>query len=104
MYSRVTQLEIDTLRSGVDEAVAIFRERVAPLLREQDGYEGAYVLVTPEGKALLITFWETAEAAAATPFYGEQMAQYVTLFKSPPGRERYEVAYADAPLVTSKRA
>ena len=101
MYARVTQLEIDTLRSGVDEAVAIFRNQVAPLLREQEGYEGGYVFVTPEGKALLITFWETAEAAAETPFYGEQMAKRVTLFKSPPGRERYEVVYADSPLVTS---
>jgi heme-degrading monooxygenase HmoA len=101
VYSRVTQLEIDTVRSGVDEAVAIFRNQVAPLLREQEGYEGGYVFVTPEGKALLITFWETAEAAAETPFYGEQMAKHVTLFKSPPGRERYEVVYADAPLVTS---
>ena len=98
MYSRVTQLEIDTLRLGVDQAVGVFREQVAPLLREEEGYQGAYVLVTPAGKALLITFWETAEAAAETPFYGEQMAKHVTLFKSPPGRERYEVAFADAPV------
>ena len=98
MYSRVTQLEIDTMRLGVDEAVGVFRDQVAPLLREEEGYEGAYVLVTPAGKALLITFWETAEAAAETPFYGEQMAKHVTLFKSPPGRERYEVAFADAPV------
>lgn len=99
MYSRVTQLEIDTLRLGVDQAVGVFREQVAPLLREEEGYQGAYVLVTPAGKALLITFWETAEAAAETPFYGEQMAKHVTLFKSPPGRERYEVAFADAPVL-----
>jgi hypothetical protein len=99
MYSRVTQLEIDTLRIDVDDAVEAFRERVAPLLREQEGFEGVYVLVTPEGKALLITFWKTAEAAAETPFYGEQMAQFVTLFRSPPGRERYEVVYADVPAL-----
>ena len=100
MYSRVTQLEIDTLRLGVDEAVEVFRDQVAPLLREQEGYEGAYVFVTPEGMALLITFWETAEAAADTPFYGEQMAKHVTLFKSSPGRERYEVVFADAPVLS----
>ena len=98
MYSRVTQLDIDTLRFGVDEAVEVFREQVVPLLREQEGYEGAYVFVTPSGNALLITFWETAEAAADTPFYGEQMAKHVTIFKSPPGRERYEVVYAEAPI------
>jgi hypothetical protein len=41
VYSRVTQLEIDTVRVGADEAVELFRDEVAPLLREQEGYEGA---------------------------------------------------------------
>ena len=40
MYSRVTLLEIDTLRMGMEEAVELFREQVVPGLREQDGYEG----------------------------------------------------------------
>jgi hypothetical protein len=100
MYSRVTQLEIDTLRTDVEWAVELYRSEIVPRLREEEGYEGAYVLVTPEGKAVLITFWETEEQAAETPFYSDAIAEYVTLFSAPPGRETYEVKFADAPLVT----
>jgi hypothetical protein len=100
MYSRVTQLEIDTVRINVADAVAIFRDEVQPALHEQDGYAGATVLTTPDGKALLITVWETEEAAiAAAGFASEQLARYATLFASPPGRDYYEVAFADMPGV-----
>ena len=37
MYSRVTLLEVDTLRTTVDEALAVFEARIAPRLRELDG-------------------------------------------------------------------
>ena len=99
MYSRVTQLEVDTLRVGTDEALEVFEREVAPFLRAQDGYEGAYVLMNESGKAVLISFWDTEAEAQATPFYTEQMTQHVTLFSSPPGRESYEVRFADTPLV-----
>lgn len=98
MYTRVTQLEVDTVRQSVDDALALFREQVAPTLGEQEGYQGAYVFMTEEGKALLITFWSTPEAAGHTPFYAQQLAQHVTLFRAPPGRESYEVVYADVPV------
>jgi hypothetical protein len=101
VYSRVTQLEIDTLRIGVDEALEVFERDVVPRLREQGDYEGGYVLATPEGRAMLITFWDTEQAADETQFYAEQLAQFVTFFRSPPGRELYEVRYADAPLVAA---
>jgi hypothetical protein len=29
----------------------------------------------------------------------EELERYVTLFSAPPGREHYEVAYADLPIV-----
>ncbi len=32
--------------------MAVFRESVVPALREQDGYEGVYVLLSDEGKVL----------------------------------------------------
>ncbi len=99
MYSRVTQLEIDTVRIGIDAALGVFEREVVPYLREQEGYEGAYVLTTPEGRAELITFWETEEQAQATSSYTDKLAQYVTLFRSPPGRESYEVRYADVPVL-----
>ena len=63
------------------------RSRSCPQLREQPGYEGVYVLTTPEGKGLIMTFWETEEAADGRyrGFYAEQLERYVTLFSSPPG-------------------
>jgi heme-degrading monooxygenase HmoA len=106
MIARVTLAEIDAVRMSVDEAVAVFCESVVPALREQDGYEGAYVLLSDEGKVLALTFWESEEAAAAglagsRSFYAEQVAKFVTLYRSPPGRETYDVVVADAPAPTA---
>jgi heme-degrading monooxygenase HmoA len=98
MYARATALEIDTMRLGVDDAVALFRDAVLPELREQPGFRGTYVLATRDGKGLLLSFWDTAEAAAAdsdSGFYAGVIERYVTLFKSPPGRESYEVMLSE---------
>ena len=68
MVARVTLAEIDAVRTRVEDAVQLFEDSVVPALSEQDGYEGVYVLVTPEGKALVMTFWEDEEAAAVRSF------------------------------------
>ena len=60
----------------------------------------AAALATPEGKALVMTLWrdaETAEAGLASGLYDEQVEQYVAFFRSPPGRELYEVVHAETP-------
>ena len=98
MFARVTQLEIDTLRTSVDESLTLFEGEVLPLLRAQPGFSGVYVLATPAGSGMLISLWETAEEADAdanSGFYAEVLSKYVTLFKAPPGRERYEVRLAE---------
>lgn len=101
MYSRVTQLEIDTMRVDVEDAVRLFREEVLPGLQEQDGYEGVLVLATPEGKGIISSFWETEEAAtAAADFATGTVERYMTMFKAAPGRESYEVAVYDMPSVS----
>jgi heme-degrading monooxygenase HmoA len=104
MVARVTLAEIDAVRMSVEKAVALFRESVVPALREQDGYEGVYVLLSDEGKVLAVTFWESEEAADAgiagsRSFYAEQVSKFVTLYRSAPGREMYDVVVADAPSV-----
>jgi heme-degrading monooxygenase HmoA len=104
MVARVTLAEIDVMRMRIQDAVEIYESSVIPAQHEQDGYEGGYVLTTPEGKALVITFWRDEESAArgmASGFYDEQVRKFVTLFRSPPGREIYDVAVADAPSVLS---
>jgi hypothetical protein len=101
MYARVTQLEIDTTRLDIDDGVRLFREEVLPDLRAEDGYAGMYVLANPDGKALLVSFWDTeedAEAQTQTGFYADQLARFAAVFGSPPGRDRYEVRLADQPV------
>lgn len=98
MYSRVTLLEIDTTRIDLDAALGLYREHVLPGLREQEDYAGVVVLTTPEGKAMLISFWETDESARdASGFAAAELERYMTIFKAPPGREQYEVVLADLP-------
>jgi heme-degrading monooxygenase HmoA len=100
VYSRVTLLEVDTMRVTVEEAVELFRGVVLPRLRELDGFEGVYVLATQEGKGLLMSLWESEEAAeASTAFAVEELERYVTMFSAPPGREHYEVVVAETPRV-----
>jgi hypothetical protein len=100
VYARVTELEIDPVRIAIEDAVALYERDIVPVMRELEGYLGCNVLTTPEGKALLVTFWETdeqAEAGGTTGFYPDTLTRYATLFKSPPGRDRYLVAYVDDP-------
>ena len=100
MYSRVTLVEIDTLRTSMPEALGLFTERILPSLRELEGYEGVLVLTTPEGKGMLVSFWETeSDLERAVPFAAEELERNLTLFSAPPGREHYEVAFADLPVV-----
>lgn len=107
MYARTTLLEIDTLRLSVDEALAQFERLVMPRLREQPGFEGVYALTTPDGRAMLVTFWSTAEQADASAdrgWYPDILAEYTTLFRAPPGREHYEVRLAVPPAVVGSTA
>jgi heme-degrading monooxygenase HmoA len=103
MVARATIAELDPVRMSVERAVEIFEESVVPALQEQDGYEGVYVLVSPQGQALVLTFWRDDEAADAglaggRSFYAEQVEKFVTIYRSPPGRETYDVLVADAPV------
>jgi heme-degrading monooxygenase HmoA len=104
MVARVTLAEIDAVRMSVGRAVEFFEESVMPDLRNEPGYEGCYVLTTPEGKALVMTFWtddESADRSMASGLYATQVDKFVTLLRTPPGRETYEVSVADAPALTT---
>jgi hypothetical protein len=102
MHARVTLLEIDTVRISTDAALDTFRAEVLPELKRQPGYEGVLVCSNEEGKGLIVTFWTSAETAdAGAAGYAQTLAEYMTLFRSPPGRERYEVALAELPTFAS---
>lgn len=100
MFARTTQFEIDTLRISLDAALEQFKERILPAMRSQQGYEGAYALLTPEGRGLLFTLWDSEEAAEAgveSGYYDEQVSKFVSFFRAPAGREHYEVVFAEVP-------
>ncbi|MDF2750783.1 MAG: hypothetical protein K0T00_1959 [Gaiellaceae bacterium] len=100
MHSRVTMLEIDTLRIDVDDAAALFDRDVLPTLQEEVDYAGAIVLATPEGKGLILTLWDSETAAAdESGFATGELERFAALFRSPPGREYYRVVSLDLPHV-----
>jgi heme-degrading monooxygenase HmoA len=104
MVARATLAEIDVVRTNVHDAVEVFEESVLPALHGQDGFEGAYVMLSPEGKVLVLTFWTDDEAARSSHlsgFYAEQVSKFVTIYAAPPGREAYDVVVAEAPALTS---
>ncbi len=106
MVARVTAAEIDPVRQDPRHAVERFKEVLVPALQEQDGYEGCYVLLSDEGKVLVITFWsseETAQATRASGFYQSQIDKLsdFVVYRSAPGREAYEVVVSDAAAVAA---
>jgi hypothetical protein len=104
MVARVTLAEVDTVRMSLSSAVDLYRTSVLPALHLREGYEGGYVLTTPEGKALVMTFWRSEEAAAAgleSGHYSAQVEKFVTSFRSAPGRETYDVALAEIPAAAA---
>jgi hypothetical protein len=103
VFARLTLLEIDTVRIPTELAVGVFRQEVLPDLKQRPGYLGILVMSTPLGRGALLSFWETEEAAdagATLGWYPQVLERYTALFRSAPGRERYEVAFADLPAGT----
>ena len=102
MVVRATEAEIDVVRTNPAEAISVFERTLLPALHEQDGYEGCYVLLSEEGKVLVLSFWESNEAARATRLSGfyqsqiERMADFV-VYRQAPGREAYDVVIAETP-------
>ena len=102
MVVRVSEAEIDVVRMNPHDAIDVFRHAVIPALHEQEGYEGCYVLLSEEGKVLVLTFWESNDAARASRlsgFYQQQIEKLgdLVVFRQAPGREAYDVVAAETP-------
>ena len=93
MYSRVTRGEAGCLRIDADAAV----KGVPPggccrSCAPRPG-AGVYVMVNGYREGMVMTLWADAQAMeASTPLASEAIEQFVTVFRAPPGRERYEAA------------
>ena len=86
MYSRVTLLEVDTLRTSMEDAETLFCDRVLPGLQEQEGFEGVLVLSTAEGRGMIVTLWATEErppTRAASPLEALEVRDPVPIASRP---------------------
>ena len=102
MVVRATEAEIDVVRSNPADAIALFKESVLPSLHEEEGYQGCYVLLSDEGKLLVLSFWtsdETAKASRLSGFYKDQIEKFsdLVVYRQAPGREAYDVVLAETP-------
>jgi heme-degrading monooxygenase HmoA len=73
MFTRVvwSQRAAPTPRAEIDKGLSYFRERIIPSLKTQAGFLGAAVLVDSEnGEGATVTYWESAEAMAASEAMG----------------------------------
>lgn len=65
MHARV--LRLTGSAEKIDDGVEGYKSRVAPALRDQDGYAGARLLINREtGASMSITFWRDEEASRAS--------------------------------------
>ena len=65
MHARVLRLKGSAEK--IDGGVENYKSRVAPALRDQDGYGGARLMVNREtGSAMSVTFWRDENAARAS--------------------------------------
>lgn len=80
----------------MDEAIALYRDSLVPVAKQQKGYQGLYLLTDRNtGKTMSITFWETEAdmmANEASGYYQQQLAKFKDALGAPPVREAYEVS------------
>lgn len=87
-------LNVEAARNTMDEAEATLR----PIMEGLNGYRGAMELLSPDGKFLSISLFDSLEnAEAAEPVFDQEMPQKLGhLFQQWAGRrvsvDRYEVA------------
>ncbi len=94
MYSQVLRVNIQP--GKMDEAIAIFKDSVAPAIHGWSGLQIGRLLVDRAGnKIMAVSFWasqadETGLQSSGP--YQEQVAKFSALFAGPPEVEVYEEA------------
>jgi heme-degrading monooxygenase HmoA len=102
MYARVTTfpgLAPERIKATLDE----FKDKHLPALEQQPGYRGVWAGVDyPGGRAIAVTYWESAEALRATDKIADEVrAAAVTAAgvdrNRPPITDRYELVLQKEP-------
>ena len=101
MHARV--LRLTGSAEKVDAGIEAYKSRVAPALRQQDGYNGARLIVNrATGAAVSVTYWRDAEASrAAFEAMTATRAETSSSFGSPPPEAKvYEAIVQHRPQPT----
>jgi heme-degrading monooxygenase HmoA len=72
MFARVTWTQLASgQQEQLDKAASFFKERILPSMQTRKGYLGAALLANREtGEGASVTYWESAEAMAASEAMG----------------------------------
>ena len=93
MYARVTSIRFPP---DMKVEVSSVAQGLAPILKQQRGFEGLQVLTDPNaGEGIIVSLWETeadAEASEASPSYIGQMSMMSSFLYDPLAPETYEVS------------
>src|SRR5215831_18335912 len=77
MFARVTAVRSDPAR--VEQGIAGFKERVAPMVRAAPGYAGIAMLVDRDsGDGFGVTYWDTLADLNAAEQLGQQVRRQST--------------------------
>ena len=94
MYSQVLRVNIQP--GKMDEAIAIFKDSVAPAIHGWRGLQIGRLLVDRAGnKIMAISFWDSQAdevSLQSSGPYMEQVAKFAALFAGPPEVEVFEEA------------
>lgn len=94
MYARAVNVQFQS--GKVDEANHIVKDAIVPVLREQKGFKGQFLLIQRDtGKAISINLWESEAdltAFESSLLYRELMGKLAGVLAGPPAGERYEVS------------
>ena len=93
MFARVTHIE--TLRSKIDDAIAIYRDSVVPAAKQQKGFVSTCLLSDRKtGKIIAFVLWDTEAdmmVNEASGYYHQQLDKFKDISVKPLTREHYEV-------------
>jgi len=92
MYARVTSIRFPP---DMKVEVSSVAQGLAPILKQQRGFEGLQVLTDPNaGEGIIVSLWETeadAEASEASPSYIGQMSMMSSFLYESLDPKTYEV-------------
>jgi heme-degrading monooxygenase HmoA len=83
-----------TSPQNIDQVAKIFQEQALPLVSNQAGFRGVYLMTKPSGDFMVLNIWDMEEQANAWPQHPEHqkvVAQLKPLLTGAPTRDGYEV-------------